>query len=146
MYVFRREGQGALAQPNILNKGRQTVPQDDASRCKMNSVTPTQTNEFSVSYYLTTEILTAIVIVGILVLTAAVHIIFVDVLLFLIPILVFAYSPRGYAISGRDLTVKRFIGNVNIPLENMREARRISKEDLRGAMRLFGSGGFFGYY
>jgi hypothetical protein len=111
----------------------------------MNSVTPTQSNEFSVSYDLTTEILTAVVIVGILVLTAVVHIIFVGVLMILIPILGFAYSPRRYVISGRDLIVKRLIGNADVPLESVREARRITKDDMRGAIRLFGSGGFFGY-
>jgi hypothetical protein len=42
--------------------------------------------------------------------------------------------------------VKRLIGNIEVPLEGVRETRRITKDDLRGAIRLFGSGGFFGYY
>jgi hypothetical protein len=58
-------------------------------------VTPTRKNEFSVSYDLTTEILTAAAIVGTLVLTAMAHIVLVGVLMIFIQILGFVYSLRG---------------------------------------------------
>ena len=64
----------------------------------------------------------------------------------LVLILAFAYSPRGYVISDRAIAVKRLIGDVVVPMENVREARRSDAGDLRGCIRLWGSGGLFGYY
>ena len=64
----------------------------------------------------------------------------------LILILAYAYSPRGYAFSEQSLVVKRLIGDVRIPLDDVRAARRATSDDLRGCMRLWGSGGLFGYY
>jgi hypothetical protein len=58
----------------------------------------------------------------------------------------YAYSPRGYGFSEQSLVVKRLIGDVAIPLEDVRAARRVTSDDLRGCMRLWGSGGLFGYY
>jgi Bacterial PH domain len=58
----------------------------------------------------------------------------------------FAYSPREYVVSSSSITVKRLVGDVRIPLEGMREARATTKDDLRGCIRLWGSGGLFGYY
>lgn len=58
----------------------------------------------------------------------------------------FALSPRGYFVGGRSIRVKRLIGNPEIPLDGLREARALSGDDLRGCIRLFGSGGLFGYY
>jgi hypothetical protein len=71
------------------------------------------------------------------------------ILLFVVLMIVFlgyAYSPRGYTISGQALVVKRLIGDIRIPLLGVREIRRASKDDFRGCIRLWGSGGFFGYY
>jgi hypothetical protein len=100
----------------------------------MKFVTPTRPSEFSVSYDLTTEILTAVVIVGLLVLAAVVHIILVGVLMILTPILGLVYSPRRYVILGRTLTVKRLIGNVEVPLEGV-HAQLIAPALRRTAMR-----------
>jgi hypothetical protein len=58
----------------------------------------------------------------------------------------YAYSARGYAITGGALVIRRLIGNIEIPLGDIRELRAAEAEDLRGCIRLFGSGGFFGYY
>jgi hypothetical protein len=58
----------------------------------------------------------------------------------------YAYSPRGYAVLDRTLIIKRFIGNVRIPLDGIREARTATAADLSGCIRLFGSGGLFGWY
>src|SRR5262249_32600251 len=56
------------------------------------------------------------------------------------------YAPRGYEVSGRLIVVKRLIRDVRIPLENVVEARRAGPDDLKGCIRVWGSGGFFGYY
>jgi hypothetical protein len=60
--------------------------------------------------------------------------------------LAYAYSPRSYAISDRTIFVRRWIGSARIPLEHIREARRVTDADLRSTIRLWGSGGAFGYY
>ena len=64
----------------------------------------------------------------------------------LIVALAYAWSPRGYVVAGRAVTVRRLIGNVRIPLDGIREARTATRDDLGGAIRLFGDGGLFGYY
>ena len=61
-------------------------------------------------------------------------------------LLSYAYSPRAYSVSNGAIIVKRLIGNVRVPPENLRVLRKIEKDDLRGCMRLWGSGGLFGYY
>ncbi len=58
----------------------------------------------------------------------------------------YAYSPRGYAIFERSIVVKRLIGSVRIPLGGIREVRKATADDLRGCIKLWGSGGLFGYY
>jgi hypothetical protein len=57
-----------------------------------------------------------------------------------------AYSPRSYEVGDRAILVRRFIGNARIPLDSIREARIAARDDLRGAIRLWGNGGLFGYY
>src|ERR1019366_1924921 len=58
----------------------------------------------------------------------------------------YAYFPRGYTALAREIVVKRPIGNVRISLEGIREARTTTADDLSGCIRLFGSGGLFGWY
>jgi len=59
----------------------------------------------------------------------------------------YALAPRGYAISGGTLLVKRRLWRgFSIPLESVREPRPATADDLRGALRLWGNGGVFGYY
>lgn len=58
----------------------------------------------------------------------------------------YAFSPRGYSISGGVLRIKRFAGDVTIPLDDLRNARIAESNDFTGCVRLFGSGGLFGYY
>ena len=101
---------------------------------------------FSASYDSTTKIISAVVFVGFVgVVVATGSAAFVG-LGTLIIILSYAYSPRGYAISERSIIVKRLIGNVHIPLDGIREVRTASTDDYRGCIRLWGSGGLFGYY
>jgi hypothetical protein len=59
----------------------------------------------------------------------------------------YALAPRGYALSGRSLVVKRRLWrDVSISLESVRELRPATADDFRGALRLWGNGGVFGYY
>ena len=113
---------------------------------KGDAVLTGRNDHFAASYDLTTKIVSAIVVVILLAVAAAVHNIFVGCLTLLVLIFAFAYSPRAYVISERAITVGRLIGNVLVPMENVREARRSDADDLRGCVRLWGSGGLFGYY
>lgn len=58
----------------------------------------------------------------------------------------FAFSPRGFEISGGVFRVKRLIGDVVFPLDRLRFVRDATGADFRGCVRLCGSGGLFGYY
>ena len=57
-----------------------------------------------------------------------------------------AWSTKGYAIVEGQIVIRRWIGDVRIPLESVREARAAGGGDLAGCIRLFGNGGLFGYY
>lgn len=56
----------------------------------------------------------------------------------------YAWSPRGYVLAGRDLIVRRLIGTVR--MHNVLRARRATADDFSGCLRLWGSGGLFGYF
>ena len=58
----------------------------------------------------------------------------------------YAYSPRSYSIAARFIIVNRLMGNIRIPLDDAREVRVIGADEFCGCLRLWGSGGFFGYY
>jgi hypothetical protein len=108
-------------------------------------MSPGQT-EFSVSYDRTTRIVSAVVCVFLVLAAIAAHSIWIGGLLVLTLVLGYAYSPRGYTVSDQAITVTRLTGNARFPLERIREARQTTADDLRGCIRLWGSGGFFGYY
>ena len=101
---------------------------------------------FSVSYDRATRIISAAVCVGLAVLAAATHSQWIAGLMFAIVGLAWAYSPRGYVVSGDSIRVKRLVGPAIVPLAGVREVRCAAPEDFRRAIRLFGSGGLFGYY
>jgi hypothetical protein len=58
----------------------------------------------------------------------------------------FVYSPRGYTVTDRAVVVRRAIGSVRVPLEYVQALRAATGDDLKGSVRLWGSGGLFGYY
>jgi len=101
---------------------------------------------FTASYDRTTKVVSTIVCLGLLAVMFAVHSIALGCLSLLIMFLGYAYSPRGYALEGRAIVMTRAIGTVRIPLEDVREARKATPDDFRGCIRLWGSGGLFGYY
>src|ERR1039458_7373336 len=57
----------------------------------------------------------------------------------LIVLVAYAYSPRGYVVSDRCITVKRLVGNVQVPLDGLPEARAAGADDFQGCIRLWGS-------
>jgi len=109
-----------------------------------------QTGEFSASYDTTTKIVSGVVCAGLLLAAAATmaaaHGVIIRCLVLITLPLTYVYSPRGYKVDGRSIVVKRLVGNVSMPLDGIRAARRINSDDLRGCIRLWGSGGLFGYY
>lgn len=102
--------------------------------------------EFGVRYDRTTVVLT--VLASALLLGAPILTRNATILPFsaLVVLAAFAWSPRGYSVSGRTLTIRRWIRDARIPLDDVKQARRAAAGDLRGCLRLFGSGGMFGYY
>ena len=100
--------------------------------------------EFGVCYDSTAKVVTALVS-ALLLLTAVVTreptVIVLSLLIFVIG---FEYSPSGYTVEGRDVVVRRRIGRVRI--SGVSEVRRARAEDFAWTVRLFASGGLFGYY
>ncbi len=102
--------------------------------------------EFSATYDRTAKILSSLCAVVVLIpgvmsrnlLIAAVGLVVLG--------LAYVFSPRGYAISQDSILVKRMIGAVRVPLSGIRVVRAAAASDFRGCIRLFGSGGLFGYY
>jgi hypothetical protein len=60
--------------------------------------------------------------------------------------LAYGYSPRGFEISDGAFRVKRLMGDVVFPLTSLRFVRDANPADFRGCVRLWASGGLFGYY
>lgn len=103
-------------------------------------------NTFSVTYDRTTKVVSALAVVTLLSIVLVTHSGAVGPLATLIVFLSYGYSPCGYTLSNRALTVKRLIGNVHIGLDHLQEVRTAGAGDLKWAVRLWGSGGLFGYY
>lgn len=105
---------------------------------------PSQT--FAASYDNTVKIISFAAVLVMLVPMVMTHMFWIAVFVIPVILLGYAFSPRGYEVSDRSIVVKRLIGDVRIPLETVAEARRAGPDDLCGCIRLWGSGGFFGYY
>jgi hypothetical protein len=102
---------------------------------------------FSAPYDRTVKIVTVLVCALLLAIGLVPHMpAFVWGLDILIIVACYAYSARGYVVSDRCITVKRFVGDVQIPLDGLREARAAASDDFRGCIRLWGNGGMFGFY
>ncbi len=104
------------------------------------------TIEFKASYDRTTKLISVGVCGLLLLIAVLIQNVFVVCLSLLLAGLAYAWSPQGYRVSARSIVVRRLIGNPRFPLDGVREAKRATGDDLRGCIRLFGSGGFFGYY
>ena len=58
----------------------------------------------------------------------------------------FLYRPIKYVITNDELIIVRLIKPYKIRLNEIKKVEPISKEDLKGTVRVFGSGGAFGYF
>jgi hypothetical protein len=101
---------------------------------------------FSASYDRVTKTISTLVCLFLLAIIAATHSFIFCVLAVVLILVSYAHSPRGYVIADRSILVQRLAGRPRIALEDAREVRRATPDDSSGAIRLFGSGGLFGYY
>lgn len=102
--------------------------------------------QFRASYDTTTKVIsTAIFVLFLMVAAGTRNVISEGVLAFLF-LAAYAWSPTSYSIMDGEMVIRRLIGNVRIPVAGIREVRIATRDDLRGSMRVFGSGGLFGYY
>ena len=83
---------------------------------------------------------------GLLTAVVAVHSFAIDVLALLILAACLAYSPRGYVLEGQINFGATPGWSRPHGAQGVREAAQNHPEDLRGCIRLWGSGGLFGYY
>lgn len=101
---------------------------------------------FTASYDTTTKIISGVVTALLVVVAVVTHSVIAACVSAAIVIGAYAWSPRGYTVSGGLIAVNRLIGTARVPLDGLREARAATKDDFRGCLRLFGNGGLFGYY
>lgn len=101
---------------------------------------------FTTSYDTTTKVVTAVVVAGLGAVVFLTHSVIAGSLIALLLLGSYAYSPSGYSIANGAITVKRLIGNLRIPLNEIYEVRAAVPADFAGAIREFGNGGLFGYY
>jgi len=101
---------------------------------------------FSASYDSTSKAITTAVCLLLIVVAWVVHIVWVALLFPLFICVAYAYSPRGYVLSGQAIVVKRLIGDIRVPQAKIREIRAGTPDDFTGCLRLWGNGGLFGYY
>lgn len=72
--------------------------------------------------------------------------IIVSLILMMVVLLAFLWSPRRYYVNEIELVIVRFIGKVSIPLDSIAEIETPNKELTKGVVRTFGVGGLFGYF
>lgn len=101
---------------------------------------------FPVTWDRTTKFVTAFTLAVLIFAAVGAHSLAVGALCVALALVSWAYSPKGYLLSDRTLTVQRPIGDIRIPLDDVRELRCATSDDLSGCIRLWASGGLFGYY
>jgi hypothetical protein len=107
---------------------------------------PLESEFFPASYDATTKFLSVILCSALAVVVAVSQSAVPAAIGVLVIGLGYGYSPRGYRIENQAIVVRRLAGSVRISLESIREARAAATDDFRGCIRLWGSGGLFGYY
>ena len=61
-------------------------------------------------------------------------------------LMAYLFRPLYYELTGSELIIHRPIKDVKIVRQNILRAEPVDKKQLKGTIRLFGVGGFFGYY
>jgi len=101
---------------------------------------------FKASYDMTTRIVSGLVAVALCAMGYATRSYVVGGVAVLVVLAAWAWSPMGYSVAGGVVTIRRLMGSVHIPARGIREARVAGEDDFSGCIRLWGSGGLFGYY
>jgi len=101
---------------------------------------------FRASYDTTTKAISAAVFILFLMIAADTRSLITEGTFALLFLAAYAWSPVGYEIADGNVVIRRLIGNVRIPVSGIREVKIATRDDLSGSLRLFGSGGLFGYY
>ena len=101
---------------------------------------------FSAHYDRTARIVSAGVAGFLLLIVAVLQNWLVGFMLPAVLLVAYVFSPRGYGITAESIIIRRLVGDVCVRTAAVRQARRASADDLRGCVRLIGSGGLFGYY
>lgn len=61
-------------------------------------------------------------------------------------VLAYGFRPTAYSIEGGNLLIHRPFGNVSYSLSDIADVQQVAPGIWTGAFRLFGVGGFFGFY
>jgi hypothetical protein len=101
---------------------------------------------FSATFDSKTKLISALVFLMLLPILRVTHSVAAGYVAALVFLLSYAYSPQRYILSDRSLTIVRLIGNVHIALDHVQQVRPVRTGDLKWGIRLWGSGGLFGYY
>ncbi len=78
--------------------------------------------------------------------TASATPIYITVGLLIIYFIVFAFRPVKYSLTADNLIVHRLFSNVKIERSKIKSVELVDKEKLSWSVRVFGVGGFFGYF
>ncbi len=111
---------------------------------------------FSASYSLWVKVMTTVIIVLVVVLTAlqpsqlspytGIWRIVVFVVMVLTLAVCWGFSVQYYEINTHDILIKRFLRDVIIPREEIQRVEVLNREQLIWSFRISGVGGLFGYY
>jgi len=105
-----------------------------------------KSKSFPASFDRTAKVISAVVILLFAAVVFSTRNILVGGLAAMVLLAAYGYSPQGYLVLDGAIIVRRLIGNVRISLDGVRELRAAAADDLTGCIRLFGSGGLFGWY
>lgn len=78
--------------------------------------------------------------------TASATPIYTTVALLIIYFIVFAFRPVKYSLTAGNLIVHRLFSNVKIERSKIKSVELVDKEKLSWSVRVFGVGGFYGYF
>lgn len=74
------------------------------------------------------------------------RLIIADAIMILPLLIAFLFAPKSYIVDKTDITIKKYYGNIVIPINDIKSISELKTNDLSGIHRKFASGGFFGYF
>lgn len=101
---------------------------------------------FAAKYDRTTKIVSTAVIVILTLIAVFTQPVVVGIIGGITLLAAFGFSPQGYEVKGGRILIRRLLGNVAIPVGEIQRIRSATEDDLRGAVRVWGSGALFGYF